>query len=65
MQGHLRAKQLDAIVHTECHCCGRDIEVEVGSDLRTRVLTEGASPFISVPRINFGKITEPSILDVF
>lgn len=40
-------------------------EVAVGSDLRLRVLTEGATPVISSPTINFSKIKDPSILDVF
>ena len=53
------------IIKTECGHCAKSIEIEIDSQLNFRILTEKASPLISIPIVNFEKLAEPSIIDVF
>lgn len=56
---------MTGVVQSECHCCGRALELEVTSDLRARTLTPGAAPVISKPQVDFAKLKDPSIIDAF
>jgi hypothetical protein len=40
------------------------MEIEVDSDLRYRVI-QGGDPLIFVPLVDFEKLEDPSIIDVF
>lgn len=56
MQGRLRNRKLSAVVYTDCARTGQPIEIAIDSDLRYRVLSEGACPVLSVPLVNLGKL---------
>ncbi len=65
MQGRLRKRKLSGLLTTECGHCGRPIEIEIDSELRLKVLSQGARPLISAPLVNLRKTKEPSIIDIF
>ena len=65
VQGRLLGKALSTITRTECGHCARQIEVEIDSELKYRVLSSEADPLIFIPIVNFNKLAEPSIIDAF
>ena len=65
MQGRLRQETLTVAVHTECACCGRAIELEIDSEMRCRVLSDRASPLLTVPLVDVGRLKAPNIIDDF
>jgi hypothetical protein len=71
VQGRLRtafdknSKPLSVVIKTECAHCAQPLHLEVNSEMKCRVGEEGAAPLISVPVVNFSKVTAPSIIDVF
>ncbi len=65
VQGRLREETLSVTVRTECACCGRLIELEIDSEMRYRVLSEGASPLLTLPLVDFGRLEAPNIIDDF
>ena len=65
MQGRLREKDLTVTVETECAHCAQSIHFEIDSELNCRVGEKEADPLVFVPTVNFGELTEPSIVDVF
>ena len=65
MQGRLHEKTLSTVIRTECGHCAQQIEIEIDSELNYRVLNSGAEPLIFIPIVNFGKLSEPSIIDIF
>jgi len=65
VQGPLRNRNLTADITSECACCRRPIEMQVDSDLRYRVLSDGAEPLISVPMVDFRRLEDPSIIHAF
>jgi hypothetical protein len=71
VQGRLRtafdknSQPLSVVVKTECAHCAQPLHLEIDSEMRYRVEEEGAAPMISVPVVDFSKLTEPSIVDVF
>jgi len=65
VQGHLLNRTLRGRLRTACAHCERPIEIELDSDLRFRVLSEGAQPVVSSPRVDFGALEDPSIIHAF
>ncbi len=65
VQGRLRQEELAVTVSSECACCGRLIELEIDSEMRGRVLSEGASPLLTMPMVDFGRLEAPNIIDDF
>ncbi len=65
VQGRLRQETLSVRVQSECACCGRPLELEIDSELRCRVLSDGASPLLTVPMVNFQRLEAPNIIDDF
>ena len=65
VQGRLRGKPLSIVAKTECAHCGQSLHIEIDSEMRCRVEEQGADPWIFVPDVDFSKLTEPSITDVF
>ncbi|MFC1976160.1 hypothetical protein ACFLXQ_07160 [Chloroflexota bacterium] len=71
VQGRLRtafdknSEPLSVVVKTECAHCSQPMRIEIDSEMRCRVEEEGAAPLISVPVVDFSKVTVPSIIDVF
>jgi hypothetical protein len=52
-------------VETECAHCARPLHIEIDSEMRYRVVEEGAKPLVFGPFVNFSKLTDPSIIDAF
>ena len=52
-------------LQTECAHCGREIHIEMDSDLNYSVTEPDARPLVFVPLVNFGKLEDPSIIDSF
>ena len=65
MQGRLTNRDLEAHISTNCACCGKALELTVGSNLSYRVHNEDATPLISVPFVDFQKLKDPSIIHAF
>ena len=65
VQGRLRQETLTVAVHTECACCARPLELEITSDLDCRVLSDGASPLLTVPLVDTRRLEAPNIIDDF
>ena len=65
MQGRLKNETLSVAIRTECACCGRAMDLEIDSDLSHRVLSDGASPMLTVPMIDFRRLEAPNIIDDF
>ena len=65
MQGQLLNKRLSFAIETECAHCARPIHIEMDSDLNYSVLEHDADPLIMSPMVDFGKLTDPSIIDAF
>ena len=65
VQGRLREETLTVGVRTECACCAQPIELEIDSELRCRVLSDGASPLLTVPLVDVRRLEAPNIIDDF
>lgn len=65
VEGRLRGEALTATVDSECAHCGQSIKMDVDSDVRSNVKTEGADPVVLIPAVDFSKLTERCITDVF
>ena len=65
VQGRLREQAVTVEVETECAHCSQPIRLEIDSKLDCRVLEKECDPFVFVPLVDFGKVTDPNIIDVF
>jgi hypothetical protein len=65
VQGHLRGEPLTLTLDTECAHCERPIHLQMDGNLKTTVLSEGATPMVFVPLVDLGKLDDPSIIDAF
>jgi hypothetical protein len=63
--GSLKNKDLTFTIDTKCANSGRDIHIEMDSDMNITAMTEGAEPMYSMALINTDKMKEKSIVDVF
>jgi len=65
VQGQLRKENLTFTIQTECAHCGKEIRIEMDSQLNYSVSEPNARPLIFVPMVDFGKLEDPSIIDAF
>jgi hypothetical protein len=65
VQGHLRRESLSVAIATQCAHCARPIHLEIDSELEVRVVGDAAEPLISVPLVDFAKLSDPSIIHAF
>jgi hypothetical protein len=65
VQGQLRKETLTLTIRTECAHCGKEICIEMDSELRFSVADSQARPLIFVPSVDFGSLEDPSIIDAF
>lgn len=63
MQGRILERSLTATLRTECAQSGRALEMTVDSDLNIDLRTQGATPVVSIPLINFKKLGLKVIYD--
>jgi hypothetical protein len=65
VQGQLKNEYILSKIETSCAQTRRTIQIEIDSDLKFSVQTDGADPVLFIPMMNVAKLTEPSIIDVF
>jgi hypothetical protein len=65
VQGQLRKEKLTFTIHTACAHCGKEIHIEMDSDLNYAVVEPDAKPLVFVPTVDFSKLKNPSIIDAF
>lgn len=64
VEGRLRNQPLVVTFETECAHCARPMEIVIDSELGYRV-PEGSEPLIVRPHVDFARLEDPSIIDVF
>ncbi len=65
MQGQLRKGPLSFTITTECAHCHQPLHIDIDSELNYRVAEADARPLVYAPRVNFGELDDPSIIDAF
>jgi hypothetical protein len=65
VQGRLRNETLSIVIKTECAHCAQPINIEIDHELKYHVAEEDADPLVFSPLVDFGKLTDPSIIDAF
>jgi hypothetical protein len=65
VQGQLRREPVSVAFRTECAHCSRSLCIEIDSALRYRLEDAQADPLIFLPLVDFAKVKDPSIVDVF
>jgi hypothetical protein len=65
VQGQLRKENLTFTIHTACAHCGKEICIEMDSELNYPVSDPNARPLIFVPMVDFSTLEAPSIIDAF
>ena len=65
MYGRLQNKDLPFTINTNCANSGKQIQIEIDSEMNIISMTEGADPMYSMALINTDKMKEKSIVDVF
>jgi hypothetical protein len=65
VQGQLRKEALTFTIHTSCAHCGKEIQIEMDSELNYSVSDPNARPLVFVPMVDFSKLEDPSIIDAF
>ena len=62
VQGRLREEKLEVTVVTECSQTGRELRLQIDSDLNCRVLSPGADPYVFEPHLDWSRFTAPNII---
>ena len=65
VQGQLLGEEIRASVTTECAHCSEPMHLEIDSEARGEVAEVGADPVTFVPLVDFSKLADPCITDVF
>jgi hypothetical protein len=63
--GRLQNKALTFTINTACANSGKQIQIDLDSDLNITGMTEGANPIYSMALINTDRMKEISIVDIF
>ncbi len=65
MQGQLLGEETTVSVVTECAHCSEPMHLEIDSAARCTVAEAGAQPITFVPLVDFSKLADRCITDVF
>ena len=65
MYGRLQNKDLTFTINTKCANSGKEIQIDLDSEMNITSMTAGAEPMYSMALINTDKMKEKSIVDVF
>jgi hypothetical protein len=65
VQGQLRDENLTFTIQTECAHCGKEMCIEIDSQLKYSVPDSDARPLVFVPTVDFSTLEDPSIIDAF
>jgi hypothetical protein len=63
--GKLKKKKLSFTIQAECANSGRQIEIELDSELNIKNVTDGSNPMFCLPIVPIVNSKEPSIVDIF
>ena len=62
MQGRLRGEKLRVRIDSECQHCQRPLRLEVDDELQWNVLTQGASPLLFEPDMDWASFRGANII---
>ncbi len=65
VQGQLLGEETTVSVATECVHCSEPMRLEIDSAARCTVAEAGADPITFVPQVDFSKLADRCITDVF
>ena len=65
VQGRLREEELTVTVASNCAHCGREMTMEISSDLDYHLEGNPEGPVVFVPDVDVGALEAPSIIDDF
>jgi hypothetical protein len=65
VQGQLRNEDLTFTIQTECAHCGKEMLIEMDSQLKYSVSNSDSKPLVFVPMVDFSTLEDPSIIDAF
>ena len=65
MYGRLQNGDLTFTIKTKCANSGKEIQIELDSNLNITGMTEGANTMYSMALINTDRMKERSIVDIF
>jgi len=63
--GRLQKKELSFTIQAECANSGRQIEIELDSELDITHVADGSNPMFCIAITPLAKTKDPSIVDVF
>jgi len=63
VQGRLLEEKLEVTAVTVCAVSQRELRLQIDSDMKFRVLTEGADPYVFEPHIDWQNFSAPSIVN--
>ena len=63
MQGQLENRYLEVEVATSCGHCGREMHIQIDSELACRVAEPEARPLIFEPHVDWATYERPTIID--
>ena len=64
VQGQLTGEPTTVSFATECACCGEPFRIDIDDELTYSVF-DATEPLVFMPLVNFKKVKDPSIVDVF
>ena len=65
MYGRIQNRELNFTIHSECDNSGRQIKIELDSEMNITGMTDGCDPFYSMALINTDRMKEASIVEIF
>jgi hypothetical protein len=65
VQGQLRSEALTFTIQTECAHCGKELCIQMDSQLKYSVTGSDVRPLVFVPMVDFSTLEDPSIIDAF
>ena len=65
MYGRLQSREIIFTIESKCANSGKQIRIELDSELNITGMTEGCEPMYSMALINTDRMKEASIVDVF
>jgi hypothetical protein len=63
--GRLQSREITFTIESKCANSGKQIRIELDSELNITGMTEGCEPMYSMALINTDRMKETSIVDVF
>jgi len=65
VQGRLKKEYLSVVVETECKHCGREMRINVDSDMKISILDDGTKPLVFMPDVVWNNFAGQNIIDAY